>query len=139
MKGKKMSADSRAKMSEAARARPSNRTGKPHTIETRKKISERTRECTPKGSECHGFVDGNGAQRQGERITMELKRWRFEVYVRDDFSCKHCGDNRGGNLNAHHIKPWAANPELRFNLDNGITLCVACHWLAHRVDIPGLG
>ena len=28
---------------------------------------------------------------------------------------------------ADHVKPWALYPELRYDLDNGRTLCVPCH------------
>ena len=38
-----------------------------------------------------------------------------------------CGDNKGGKLNAHHIKSFADYPELRFEVSNGITYCEDCH------------
>ena len=30
-------------------------------------------------------------------------------------------------LNAHHIQKWASASALRFDVDNGITLCYWCH------------
>ena len=36
-----------------------------------------------------------------------------------------CGYKRA--LNAHHIIRWADAPHLRFDEDNGITLCWKCH------------
>lgn len=124
-------------MSEAARRRPSNRLGKRHTMETRKKISERTRERTPRGEACHSFKDGRLAERRDERFSIEYKRWRYDVFARDGFACRKCGDARGGNLHAHHVKGFATHPELRLVLENGITLCTPCHKAEHaRRDGP---
>lgn len=130
-KGTVMSDEARRKMSEAAKARPSNRLGKKHTPETRALISQRTRERALRGEACHSFKDGGLAERRGERFSPKYKRWRFDVFARDGFACTHCGDKRGGNLHAHHVKGFADYPELRFSVPNGLTLCMTCHKALH--------
>lgn len=131
-KGSTMSAESRRKMSQAAKKRPSNRLGIKHTVETRMKISRVTRERTPRGKALHSYKDGKLAERRGQRFSREYKRWRFDVFARDKFACQECGDKRGGNLVAHHIKPFAEYPELRFEVSNGVTLCRKCHKATHQ-------
>jgi 5-methylcytosine-specific restriction endonuclease McrA len=59
--------------------------------------------------------------------TPEYQQWRKAVMRRDNFTCVECGDSRGGNLEADHIKPKYWYPELIFDLDNGRTLCKDCH------------
>lgn len=134
MKGKKMSDASRKKMSESAKKRPSNRLGKRHSVASRIKISQHTRERTPRGERCHSYKDGKLAERRDQRFSRDYKRWRFDVFARDHFTCCQCGDNRGGNLVAHHIKPFADYPELRFDVSNGMTLCKTCHDKLHRAS-----
>ena len=65
------------------------------------------------------------------RRTVAVKEWRMAVFTRGGFTCQKCGC-RGGTLNAHHIKSWAKHPEHRFDVDNGVTLCVNCHRDEHR-------
>ena len=60
------------------------------------------------------------------RASPEYIQWRKAVYKRDDYTCQQC-KSKGGRLEAHHIKPFATHPELRFDVDNGITLCKSCH------------
>lgn len=67
---------------------------------------------------------------QFERHTPQARKWTKDVYRRDNFTCQDCGE-RGGRLNAHHIKEWAKYPELRYEADNGITLCEDCHASKH--------
>lgn len=66
-----------------------------------------------------------------ERSTFDYRYWRKSVFKRDLYTCKCCGDKSGvGNkveLNAHHIKNWKDNEDLRYDINNGITLCDKCH------------
>lgn len=55
----------------------------------------------------------------------KYKKWRTSVFARDKFKCKICQAKTG--LQAHHILRWADYPELRYDINNGITLCPAHH------------
>ena len=61
------------------------------------------------------------------RKTIEYTLWRTAVFMRDEYTCTQCGADKGGNLEADHIKPFSLYPELRFAIDNGRTLCHDCH------------
>jgi 5-methylcytosine-specific restriction endonuclease McrA len=67
--------------------------------------------------------------RGNQRNMPEYAAWRQAVYERDGFRCQECGGE--GPLNAHHVRSWAGFPELRFDVENGITLCLACHEVRH--------
>lgn len=74
------------------------------------------------------------------RKSFRYRQWRSDVFTRDDFTCNSCQD-RGGILNAHHLKPFsvimdenkiktieeALSCEELWNINNGITLCLSCH------------
>lgn len=66
-----------------------------------------------------------------ERNTKEYADWRKKVFERDNYTCQVC-KKIGGRLNAHHIKEYAKFPELRYEIDNGVTLCEECHKAVHR-------
>lgn len=62
----------------------------------------------------------------------EYNQWRLNIYHKDKYTCQKCGDNKGGNLNAHHLNSWDNYKELRYNIFNGITLCNKCHEELHK-------
>lgn len=74
------------------------------------------------------------------RATENYRKWRFEVFKRDNFTCVICSKNKT-YLNADHIKPFATlldkyniksredarNCSELWDLNNGRTLCCSCH------------
>ena len=63
---------------------------------------------------------------KGDRESIEYYNWRKAVLQRDDYKCVQCGQI-GGKLHAHHRLSFFHNKNLRFDVDNGITLCIQCH------------
>ena len=60
------------------------------------------------------------------RGSATYHEWRVAVFRRDGFKCQRCGGG-SGRLEAHHIEPFREVPERRFDVANGITLCIVCH------------
>ena len=69
------------------------------------------------------------------RWSKEMKDWRKAVYKRDNYTCQMCGNRSSKDnaviLNAHHIERFVDNENLRFDINNGITLCEDCHKLTY--------
>lgn len=65
------------------------------------------------------------------RNSVYMERWRKLVFDRDNYTCQLCGIRSGNGsaviLNAHHIKKFSNNENIRFDINNGITLCYNCH------------
>ena len=85
------------------------------------------------GRDNPNYVDGGSPERQRLYSRAEGKEFIKAVFARDQYRCVRCGAPKGGpkSLHAHHIRPWAGNEALRFDIANGATLCRPCHSWIH--------
>ncbi len=119
--GRKHSAETRAILSDKASV------PKPYLRGKANGMAGRTGETNP------NFKDGSSPERQRLYANAEWKALIRRIYARDGYSCVCCGSAKKGprELHAHHKKPWAGNPALRFDESNIITLCRECHNWVH--------
>jgi len=86
------------------------------------------------GASCCGAKNNNWKGGiSGERLdNKDHKVWRLKVFTNDDFICQKCS-SVGGRLNAHHILSFSRFEHARYLVDNGVTLCEACHREFHKL------
>jgi 5-methylcytosine-specific restriction endonuclease McrA len=121
---------------------------------------------THKAARCMPCAAAHQARNGIADVMVIVRQWAYDhwrpvVFARDSYQCQRCGDDRGGNLNAHHIEHFSAivrrlrqelSPDLttpagRYaftraliehsdvtNTDNGVTLCDRCHWAVHEEE-----
>jgi len=116
-KGKKLTFETRRKIAEA------NKRRSPPSLVTRRKMSE-----AQKGTK-HWRWKGGVTPRN--RHSIEYSEWRRRVFKRDNYTCQKCGE-RDSDFHVHHIIPWSDAPAKRYEIENGITLCIPCHKKLHR-------
>ena len=104
----------------------SGMSGKAHSRETKNLM--RAAHLGEKSANWQGGLRGIN---YGIRRSKKYADWRTSVFVRDDYTCQFCGDKSvAGNrvrLEADHIKQFAYHVDLRFDVENGRTLCKPCH------------
>jgi hypothetical protein len=127
MWGKHVSEESRVKMRLA-------KLGRKLSEEHKIKISATLKGRVPKnlysldnsGANSHWWKGGITPENEHQRKTKEFKNWRTAVYKRDGYRCWKCRQNTR-NLHPHHIFNFSDHLELRFEIDNGATLCEPHH------------
>jgi len=67
-------------------------------------------------------------ERRACRNSREYEAWRQQVLDRYDWQCVVCGQFAPV---AHHLQSFCDNPDLRFEVGNGMALCVDCHIAFH--------
>lgn len=145
------SAEHRKKLSEANKGKAPPMTGKKHSEESKRKMSEwqkgkrHSEEYKKNMSRIlkgRIFSEEHRRKLSGERgsnwrggitpinhiirSSLKYRLVRKACFERDNYTCIWCFQ-KGGRLNADHIKPFALFPEFRFALNNLRTLCEPCH------------
>jgi len=106
--------------------------GKQNSLGTKRSVEYKMRlsEYWKDNPNHNHYVDGKCHERSSARVKdmgrLEYRLWRQGVFERDNYTCQHCG-KVGYKLAADHIKPYSTHPELRYDIDNGRTLCMSCH------------
>ena len=82
-----------------------------------------------------GIKNPNGKLRN----SPEYRLWKKSVLTRDNYTCVWCSVSKEDSpetiLHADHIKSFTFYPKLRFDINNGRTLCWDCH---KKTDSYGL-
>jgi hypothetical protein len=108
--------------------------GTHRTEETKKKISETNKRIGKrplvgkKENHPRWIKDRSKLQiREKKHLDTKYRYWMFQVKTRDKWKCRISNSDCGGRLESHHILNWIEYPELRYEINNGITLCHAHH------------
>lgn len=83
-----------------------------------------------KGELHHNWKGGITTENEKARKGNKYKEWQLTIFKRDNYTCQEC-KKKGGVLHAHHIKSFSGFPLLRYDINNGKTLCFSCHALLH--------
>lgn len=124
-------------MSCAQKGTTSGMKGRKASAETREK--QRQAKLGIRGKDHWNYKGYKGkTERKIAMVQDEYKKWRDKVFLRDNFTCQFCSQYSGA-LHADHIDSWKDNPELRYVVENGRTLCVPCHYYVtfKRKMMPG--
>ena len=95
------------------------RAGWTHSAETRRLLSEQ------KSGEGNPQWKG-GVTPMGIVLRRPLVERRREIYARDEWRCRLCGE-RSKLLTLHHVLPVWARPDLADDEANVVSLCRSCH------------
>ncbi len=121
-----LSVESRARISAKLRGRKVSAEVKAKIRQTQLRTGS-----VPRGPRHYNWKGGKPWERFRDPL---YQAWRNAVLERDRYICQQCGrrcrkNERG--LAAHHVKPYASHPQLRYETANGVTLCRDCHLALH--------
>ena len=146
---------------------PNWKGGKPKCVDCGKNLSsrevngyqpQRCKSCSKKGMRTHLWKGGITPLARMIRGLLEMKKWKIQVFNRDNYTCQECGI-RGKKIEAHHKQEFSrifecflkeCNPlspiddkdtliklaikyKPFWDINNGKTLCKNCHNLTKSI------
>lgn len=99
--------------------------------------SAKAQRVNQKGDKSRFWKGGKTKETKLRRTSAEYREWRLAVFNRDKFICQCCGKHTS-DLEAHHIMEQSKYPELIFDINNGLTLCHACHKMTDNYGYKAL-
>lgn len=83
-----------------------------------------------------------GCRECGEHRAIAVKKEKYEAHMLEHWTklvkeragnrCEMASPECCGELHAHHVIPKHLDPNLKYNVENGLCLCEAHHKLIHR-------
>lgn len=134
-KGKKSSEETKKKISESKKGKLSWMKGKKHTEESKKKnsLAHIGKANVSKGIKRPHMTGINNWKWVVDRSLLKddhkdragqlHREWSKAVKNRDGWKCKMSNGDCSGQVVAHHILSWKDHEKLRYEVNNGITLC----------------
>ena len=113
-----------------------------HTEESKRKISITNKKLGRhpphgQGVDCPAWIKDRNLLKtgRGKAYDTKYKYWMLLVKKRDSWRCKINNIDCRGRLEAHHILGWQNYSKLRYDINNGITLCLAHHPRSRRGEV----
>jgi len=102
---------------------------KPKSEETKKKISisisGKIGQAAPNWNP-NLTAEERAERKENRNNDPEFVKWSIKIKERDNFKCVIPGCNNH-DLESHHLDNWNDFPDKRYDLDNGVTLCLEHH------------
>lgn len=98
-------------------------------------INKQTRDRRKRSPEVYLKINLRSLIKIANKLKISVHKFRYlhtlwaRAVKNRDKKCMGCGTTK--KLHAHHIVPKVINPDMAFDIDNGITLCEECHKKEH--------
>lgn len=94
-----------------------------HTLRTRRVWNKGMKGYMAGEKNARWIKDRSKVKRYPKRVGSLYVEFRRACHSRDGYKCRLSNNDCAGKLEVHHIVRWIDHPHLRYDPNNGITLC----------------